>query len=219
VVQEQRAAQAAAALVRYRDNDRIAEVLGKRGFAEGLAVRAERLRQANLDVGDARSRVATYDLPSVDELRRTWPEMSHAEQRELLGRVIDAVFVAPGHAPLEQRVTICPAGTAPPLPRRGMPTAFTRRIQPRRGWINPVKITFERPANPEDEPWVTSEVVAAHFGVTRSSVKRWGYEGLPSKKFQRGVRYRLSECQEWFDGREATRADQSPVPSGGRDAP
>jgi DNA invertase Pin-like site-specific DNA recombinase len=135
---EAKAALAARALVRYRDSDQIAVRLGEEAFLDGLTVRAERLRDANLAVAEARTRVAVFDLPPVAEIREAIPTMPVEKQRDLILRVIDAVFVTAGRGPASARVTICPAGTAPrSLPRpgdRGLPPV---RIQPRRDWINP----------------------------------------------------------------------------------
>jgi hypothetical protein len=151
--------------------------------------------------------VAAHDVPAVNELRRAWPAMTHAERREVLSRVIDAVFVEPGRAPVERRVTVCPAGSAPPPPRRGSTNAAVRRIRPRRGWMNPVKPTFTRPADPDTEPWVTQAEVAAHFGVTTSTIRRWQRHGMPSAKLAGRRRYRLSACQDWFDTRPTALID------------
>lgn len=51
-----------------------------------------------------------------------------------------------------------------------------------------------------DEPWVSKRDIAAFFGVSGRTVERWMRRGLPfDKPFAGGsVRYRLSECEEWF---------------------
>jgi DNA invertase Pin-like site-specific DNA recombinase len=135
---EARAAEAGQALVRDRDNDRLLATLGERTFLDGLGVRVERARDASLAVAELRLRAAVHELPPADQVRQSFPAMTLAEQRQLIGRVIDTAFVAAGHAPASHRVTVCPAGTAP----RGLPRAGDRggsivAISPRRGWLNP----------------------------------------------------------------------------------
>lgn len=137
-VADAKAQAAARALIRYRDNDLVATVIGEQSFADGLAVRQERLREARLAVIDARGRARLHELPPVPEVRRMLATMTLAEKRELVATVIDMVFVGPGRLPASQRVTVCPAGTAPRiLPRQGDRGRVMRTIQPRRGWINP----------------------------------------------------------------------------------
>jgi hypothetical protein len=68
--------------------------------------------------------------------------MTLEQKRDLLPRIIDAVFVIKGnsHSRPDQRVIICPAGTGPRnLPRIGDRGATLRAITPRRGWINPTQ--------------------------------------------------------------------------------
>jgi DNA invertase Pin-like site-specific DNA recombinase len=135
---QQRARSDAQALARYRDNDRIAALVGEQHFLEGLAVRQERVREANLDLLDLQTHAGIHDLPSVDEVRRLLTEAPRDERRQLIRQVIDVVFVWPGHGPAAQRVTVCPAGSAPRLlPRQGDRGRINRPINPRRGWINP----------------------------------------------------------------------------------
>jgi site-specific DNA recombinase len=130
---------AATALARYRDNERLAARLGEDAFFAGLTVRKERLREANLGVAQARAQVAVHDLPPVAELRAAFSDMSRAEKRALIVRVIDVVFVRKAKGPASNRVTICPAGTAPhDLPRPGCRgNEANRPIKRRRAWINP----------------------------------------------------------------------------------
>jgi len=71
-------------------------------------------------------------------VRRLLTEAPRDERRQLIRQVIDVVFVWPGHGPAAQRVTVCPAGSAPRLlPRQGDRGRINRPINPRRGWINP----------------------------------------------------------------------------------
>jgi DNA invertase Pin-like site-specific DNA recombinase len=135
---EMTAEAAAEDMIRYRDNDRIARTIGEQAFLTGLAVRQRRLSEANLALADARAHALTYELPSVRELRRRLPGMTHSEKRDLIKRVIDVVFVAKGNGAAEQRVTVCPAGTAPrQLPGKHRQKSVIRTITPRRGWLNP----------------------------------------------------------------------------------
>jgi hypothetical protein len=111
---------AAESLARYRDNDRIATLVGEQRFLDGLAVRQERVRNANLDLVALQARVGIYELPPLDDMRRLLTELPLVKRRHLIGRVIDMVFVAPGRGSAAERVTVCPAGTAPRLlPRQG----------------------------------------------------------------------------------------------------
>jgi hypothetical protein len=128
---------AAHALIRYRDNDRVASVIGAQAFADGLAVRQDRVRDARLAVMDARARARLHDIPPVDDVRRMLVTMTVADKRELVARAIDAVFVAPGRGPAAERVTVCPVGTGPRILPRPGGRGVMRSITPRRGWINP----------------------------------------------------------------------------------
>jgi DNA invertase Pin-like site-specific DNA recombinase len=131
------ATEAADALARYRDNDRLAAMLGQEAFPAGIAIRAARLRQANLAWADATARVALHDLPSVAQARRLLLTTDVLQRRELLSKIVDVVFVAPGRRHPERRVTLCPIGTAPDrLPTKG-DKGRNHPIRPRRGWINP----------------------------------------------------------------------------------
>lgn len=47
------------------------------------------------------------------------------------------------------------------------------------------------------EPWQDAHKVAAYFDVSLVTVKRWTRQGMPSAKFGRARRYRLSECEAW----------------------
>jgi site-specific DNA recombinase len=135
---EDRVAEAVSNLARYRDNDRLRAVLGERQFAEGVRVRAQRARDARIALSNAQGRTQPHALPSVRDLRRRWGTLDVVEQRQILARVVDCVFVAKGRGNLTQRVTVCPLGTAPAgLPRQGDKGTPLRSIAPRRRWINP----------------------------------------------------------------------------------
>jgi hypothetical protein len=132
------ATEAADALARYRDNDRLAAMLGQEAFLAGLTIRAARLREANLAWADATARVALHGLPYVAEARRLLVTTDVLQRRELLSKIVDVVFVAPGRRHPERRVTLCPTGTAPRmLPTKGDKGRVNHPIKPRRGWINP----------------------------------------------------------------------------------
>jgi hypothetical protein len=60
-----------------------------------------------------------YTLPAVHELDRLWIAMNDHQRRAVIAQVIDCVFVSAGDLHIEERVTICRAGTAPKLPRMG----------------------------------------------------------------------------------------------------
>lgn len=136
---EARVVHAEQALSRYRDNDRVAAVIGMEAFLSGLVTRQSRLREARLDVIDARARIKLHHLPRAEEVRSDWPSMTITEKRDVLRSVIDVVFVSPGRLPAAQRVTVCPAGTAPRyLPRTGHRARPLKPIHRQRRWINPV---------------------------------------------------------------------------------
>jgi DNA invertase Pin-like site-specific DNA recombinase len=109
------------ALVSYRDNMRLLSVLGEEAFAAGLGVRMEAVRDTRLALAHERARRAQHELPALPEIQRDWPGMSLEEQRQVIRQLIDCVFVAPGRSKsIDERVTICPTGTAPArLPRAG----------------------------------------------------------------------------------------------------
>jgi DNA invertase Pin-like site-specific DNA recombinase len=121
------------ALAAYRDSARLLTLLGEQSFAAGLAARNRRLIDARLELADVRIRHAVHELPPAAEVERRWPTMTLAERRELLAKIIDCVFVSPGRFRVEDRVTVCPAGTAPArLPRIGDKRSNARAFRPRR---------------------------------------------------------------------------------------
>ena len=82
-----------------------------------------------------------HELPPVDQVRRLLNELPIIERRMLIARIIDMDFVSPGRGPAAERVTVCPAGTAPRLvPRAGDRGHINLPIKPRRGWINPASV-------------------------------------------------------------------------------
>lgn len=52
------------------------------------------------------------------------------------------------------------------------------------------------------EPWVDENRVAAHFGVSTRTVRRWRDAGMPSQAFGRSRRFRLTQCERWHEGAE-----------------
>jgi hypothetical protein len=112
-------AKADAALCRYRDSDRILDTLGRDAFLAGLAARTERVRSARLRIAAIRDAHWIHTLPPVVELERQWLDMDDRARRSIIAGVIDCVFVSPGRLRIEDRVTVCRAGTAPPLPTSG----------------------------------------------------------------------------------------------------
>jgi hypothetical protein len=111
-------AAADAALVRYRDNEAIARVLGEDRFVAGLAVRTDRVRTARLKLATIRESAAMHTLPRAGEIEANWSTMSVRQRRDIIRSVIDCVFIARGTraqgAP--ERVWLCPVGTAPRFP-------------------------------------------------------------------------------------------------------
>ena len=110
---------ASVALKRYRDSDQILSTLGADAYVAGVAARDERVRRARLRLAALRDAHFIYTLPATPELERQWIGMDDQQRRTLLTKVIDCVFVRAGRERIEDRVTICRTGTAPPLPRTG----------------------------------------------------------------------------------------------------
>lgn len=65
-----------------------------------------------------------------------------------------------------------------------------------------------RPANGEEERWVSVEDVAPHLGVNKDSVYRWIEKmGLPAHRLGRLFRFKLSEIDEWVKSGGAAEPD------------
>jgi excisionase family DNA binding protein len=63
---------------------------------------------------------------------------------------------------------------------------------------------------PDQEPWVSVEVVANHVGIAKDTVYRWiEAKGLPAHRIGRLWKFKLSEVDEWV---RAGGADESPAP-------
>jgi hypothetical protein len=132
-------------LAAYRDSDRVLAALGDEAYAAGLAARVRRVRTASLALADARTRRGLHELPAAAVIEANWPGMDVAERREIIRRVIDCVFVAPGQRRYDERIWVCPTGTAPKnLPGRGTKQPPLRRHEPRRTWV-PARDMSERP--------------------------------------------------------------------------
>jgi hypothetical protein len=64
--------------------------------------------------------------------------MSVEERRATIAAVIDCVFVRPGKAGYDRRISIAPTGTAPnTLPRKGEQHATIRGYPHQREWLRP----------------------------------------------------------------------------------
>jgi excisionase family DNA binding protein len=51
---------------------------------------------------------------------------------------------------------------------------------------------------PDQEPWVSVEVVANHVGIARDTVYRWiEARGLPAHRIGRLWKFKLSEVDQW----------------------
>jgi DNA invertase Pin-like site-specific DNA recombinase len=110
---------ASAALTRYRDSDRVLDTLGEHAYVAGVAARNRRVRTARLNVAALRDAHSIHTLPPTAELEGRWVALNDDQRREVIAQVIDCVFVRPGQLHIEERVTVCRAGTAPTLPRTG----------------------------------------------------------------------------------------------------
>ena len=135
---EQRAHAARHSLATYRNSARLLNLLGERAFAEGLAARVNDLRDLRLEIAALQAKVATHALPPTTQLLRDWRGMSIDERRNTLAAVIDCVFVRRGKGDYDDRISVCPAGTAPAeLPRRGDRRPTLRTYPHRREWVRP----------------------------------------------------------------------------------
>jgi excisionase family DNA binding protein len=51
---------------------------------------------------------------------------------------------------------------------------------------------------PDQEPWVSVDVVATHVGIAKDTVYRWiESKGLPAHRIGRLWKFKLSEVDEW----------------------
>ena len=102
-----------AELAAYRDNPSIITLIGADRFESGLAVRMRRLEKATAELSRARIRDRPVDLPALADLRDRWSSMSVDERRAAIGEIIEAAFLSPGDASIEERLFVCLRGQAP----------------------------------------------------------------------------------------------------------
>jgi hypothetical protein len=82
--------------------------------------KASRLGQRSWSLRKARSSRSIRVRDHTDVLETRWPTMRLAARREVIAAVLDCVFIKPGKLDIEQRVLVCPRGSAPALlPRAG----------------------------------------------------------------------------------------------------
>jgi len=59
---------------------------------------------------------------------------------------------------------------------------------------------------PDQEPWVSVDVVATHVGIAKDTVYRWiESKGLPAHRIGRLWKFKLSEVDEWVESSEDRR--------------
>ena len=136
---ERAAAMAEAALVRYRDNDRIARAIGPERYAEGLARRSRQRERALLALGEGRARSEPDAPESAAAPVRRWPGMSVRQRRVAIAARIECVFVERGQGPAAGRVAVCRRGESPPrLPPKGARGAVSpmEKTLPMRGFAS-----------------------------------------------------------------------------------
>jgi DNA invertase Pin-like site-specific DNA recombinase len=104
-------------LLRYRDNPSLPTTLSAQRFAEGLAVRQERLDRAEalLSRGQLNGKPRVRDSTLI---AKSWPTMTEDERRLALSEVIECAFVGPKRQASEARIAVYPRGRAP----TGLPT-------------------------------------------------------------------------------------------------
>jgi multidrug efflux pump subunit AcrA (membrane-fusion protein) len=124
--------QAEAELAAYRDDQRIAGVLGADRFVDGLTKRVEALHAAHRQLAEQTTAAGGAAALSTASLAAMWPEMSVPERRSLIQTVLDAVMLRSGRGlPIYQRALVLLAGEAsddlPGPGRRGrlLPFAWT----------------------------------------------------------------------------------------------
>ena len=118
-----------------RQPARCTAVLDEDAFANGLAVRSERVQRALLDLARARAQHATHALPAADELEARWPTMDLSARHEIIRQVIDCVIVAKGKRHVRRprhRLPRRPRPDRPATPRRPPRAAAQPHSPPRR---------------------------------------------------------------------------------------
>ncbi|HME02209.1 MAG TPA: hypothetical protein VKG38_04165, partial [Solirubrobacteraceae bacterium] len=101
---EQSAAEAA--LIEYRDDLGLQELLGMDSFKDGLKTRQTALQRAVTATERAKQVASGVDLPSVERLTNVWPDLDPAERQRLLASAIDVVYVRRGRGKVADRVKI-----------------------------------------------------------------------------------------------------------------
>lgn len=67
---------------------------------------------------------------------------------------------------------------------------------------------------PEQEPWVSVDIVAKHLGVARDTVYRWiDSKGVPAHRIGRLWKFKLSDIDDWVraGGADEIRTDGTPL--------
>lgn len=59
------------------------------------------------------------------------------------------------------------------------------------------------PRRYDEEPWLRADQLAAHFGVTTRTIRRWREAGMPSRLHHGRRRFRLSAAEAWRRGNAA----------------
>jgi len=115
----------------YRDNVRIAALLGEERFLGGLRARRRNLDLAMRVLANEGRRSVGVALPSAEELVANWPRMSVEERRAAIAEVIDCIFVSRNPGTADDRLFICYRGQAPvDLPRPGSEKSEFKRFDP-----------------------------------------------------------------------------------------
>jgi hypothetical protein len=100
-------------VVRYRDNDRLLELLDQDQYLAGLGTRAEVVREATADLQHLRAASLGIDPLRLRGVQRRWPDMDLAARRQALAWIFDAIFLKPGHGHVEERIWIRERSEAP----------------------------------------------------------------------------------------------------------
>jgi site-specific DNA recombinase len=94
------------ALIDYRDDLSLQELLGIDSFKDGLRARQTALQRAIETVERAKRLAGGSDLPPVEHLTNVWSDLSPGERQRLLASAIDVVYVKRGRAKVADRVHI-----------------------------------------------------------------------------------------------------------------
>jgi site-specific DNA recombinase len=109
-----------AELATYRDNASILMVLGEERFIAGLSKRRRRVDHALQALAGAERARGNPRLGSAGELDAQWHRLTVAERRQILGEMVDCVFVRGQGGKLTERTHVCCRGQLPAqLPARG----------------------------------------------------------------------------------------------------